>query len=85
MIDQSRTSHKAAMAGLQSRYEHEHLKMMQHETAEGKVERELRMKSDECEKLRQRVRKAVPASSSQKPSSSYGRKASPGATRRMRP
>eukprot|EP01063_Lacrimia_lanifica_P015847 TRINITY_DN22509_c0_g1_i1.p1 TRINITY_DN22509_c0_g1~~TRINITY_DN22509_c0_g1_i1.p1 ORF type:complete len:438 (+),score=151.70 TRINITY_DN22509_c0_g1_i1:33-1346(+) len=64
LIGQARSNHKALMQGLQAKYEHERRETLQHESNAAKHERELRLKTDECEKLRERLRKV--GSTSQK-------------------
>ena len=77
LIDQARLNHKEAMLGQQGRYEHQNRQTIQHESTAAKFERELRMKSEECAKLRDRLRKkghTAPAAPQ--------RSASPGASHR---
>ncbi|KAJ9472705.1 hypothetical protein DIPPA_12530 [Diplonema papillatum] len=58
LIEQLKSTHKSAISKYQSKYEHENKQMLQAERNASKFQREKKLLGDECERLRERLRKA---------------------------
>eukprot|EP01060_Flectonema_neradi_P012932 TRINITY_DN19734_c0_g1_i2.p1 TRINITY_DN19734_c0_g1~~TRINITY_DN19734_c0_g1_i2.p1 ORF type:complete len:338 (+),score=81.03 TRINITY_DN19734_c0_g1_i2:48-1061(+) len=58
MLNQCKDAHRIVIEGCRTKFEHENKQALRHETNVSRLEREVRMKNEECNKLRERIRKA---------------------------